>query len=196
MPFGLLIQIAPIVVLLVLGFTVGTLVERAHFRRLEKREAAVRDIFVTNLRKLPTQSVARAYGLVTGEVVIASDYFKTFAATLRKLVGGELHAFESLMVRARRDGPESSGKDKGYQYPGQGQYYVHDPHQQCVDLSSGQPADQANEGADNAGSQRGKEQDDERNPTAVYHPAEDVAALEIGAHQVAGAAAFLPEGRG
>lgn len=103
MPFGLLIQIAPIVVLLVLGFTVGTLVERAHFKRLEKREAAVRDIFVTNLRKLPTRGVVRAYGLVTGEVVIASDYFKTFAATLRKLVGGELHAFESLMVRARRE---------------------------------------------------------------------------------------------
>ncbi len=103
MPFALLIQIVPIVVLLVLGFTVGTLVERAHFKRLDLREAAVRDIFMTNLRKLPTRDVVRAYGLVTGEVVIASDYFKTFVTALRKLVGGELYAFESLMVRARRE---------------------------------------------------------------------------------------------
>ena len=37
------------------------------------------------------------------EVVIASDYFKTFAASLRKLVGGELRTYESLMERARRE---------------------------------------------------------------------------------------------
>ena len=35
--------------------------------------------------------------------MVASDYFKTFAAGLRKIVGGELRTFDSLMVRARRE---------------------------------------------------------------------------------------------
>ena len=99
----LLIQIGPIVILLILGFSIGSLVERAHFKRLAEREAQLSHILVTNLRTLPSGCVATSFGLVTGEVVIASDYFKTFAASLRKLVGGELRMFESLMERARRE---------------------------------------------------------------------------------------------
>ncbi len=60
-------------------------------------------MLVTDTRTLPTAGSIQGRGLVVGQVVIASDYFKTFAATLRKLVGGELHTFESLMVRARRE---------------------------------------------------------------------------------------------
>lgn len=97
------VQILPIAILLILGFSVGTLVERAHFKRLAAREAALADIMVTDLRTVPVGYDAKVCGLVTGEVVIASDYFKTFAAGLRKLVGGELRTFESLMVRARRE---------------------------------------------------------------------------------------------
>ena len=100
---ALLIQIGPVVVLLILGFTVGTVVERAHFKRLAIRERELADMLVTNTRTLPAAGLIQARGMVVGQVVIASDYFKTFAATLRKLVGGELHTFESLMVRARRE---------------------------------------------------------------------------------------------
>ncbi len=103
MGFTFWIQVLPFAVLLVFGFTVGTLVERAHFKRLASREAALTDMMVTNLRTLPSDCDAGIVGLVTGEVVIASDYFKTFAASLRKLIGGELRTFESLMSRARRE---------------------------------------------------------------------------------------------
>lgn len=103
MGFQFWAQVAPIIVLLILGFCVGSLVERAHFKRLAAREAALADMLVSDLRSLPPAWEAETFGLVTGEVVIASDYFKTFAASLRKLVGGELHTFESLMVRARRE---------------------------------------------------------------------------------------------
>lgn len=99
---SLLFQIGPIVFLLVLGFSIGTLVERAHFKRLDRREAKLKHIQVTDLRSFPSGTVS-TFGMVTGEVVIASDYFKTFATMLKKLVGGELYAFESLMVRARRE---------------------------------------------------------------------------------------------
>lgn len=103
MSLTFLIQILPIIVLLILGFSIGTIVERAHFRRLEVREREFDDMLVTNLRSPPPGAKVETRGFVTGEAVIASDYFKTFAASLRKLVGGELRTFESLMVRARRE---------------------------------------------------------------------------------------------
>jgi uncharacterized protein YbjQ (UPF0145 family) len=41
--------------------------------------------------------------LVTGSVVIGSDYFKQFVAGLRTLIGGRLSSYESLLDRARRE---------------------------------------------------------------------------------------------
>jgi uncharacterized protein YbjQ (UPF0145 family) len=41
--------------------------------------------------------------MVTGNVVISVDYFKTVVAGLRNLVGGNINAYESLLDRARRE---------------------------------------------------------------------------------------------
>ena len=41
--------------------------------------------------------------VVTGSVVIATDYFKVFAAGLRSIFGGEIKSYQSLMTRARRE---------------------------------------------------------------------------------------------
>ncbi len=98
-----LLQVGPFVILLVLALTVGGFVERAHFKRLERRESQLRDMLVTDLRTFPPNTASSPCGLVTGEVVIASDYFKSFAAALRSMVGGELRSFETLMERARRE---------------------------------------------------------------------------------------------
>ncbi len=38
-----------------------------------------------------------------GSVVIATDYFKVFAAGLRNLFGGEMKTYRTLMGRARRE---------------------------------------------------------------------------------------------
>ena len=97
------LQLFPVIVLLILALFVGSWVERLHFRRLERREAALRHILMTDLRTLPAGYASQPCELVVGEVVIASDYFKTFLASLRKLVGGELRTFETLMHRARRE---------------------------------------------------------------------------------------------
>ena len=101
LPFWL--QVAPVAVLLVFGFTIGGIVERAHFRRLKEREAALHDMIVTDTKAFPSGYAPQPFGLVTGQVVIASDYFKTFAAGLRKLIGGDLRTYETLMERARRE---------------------------------------------------------------------------------------------
>ncbi len=103
MSFQVLLQVVPFVVLIGLGFTVGGFVERAHFRRLEQRERELADITVTDLRGIPLRTKAELCGMVTGEVVIASDYFKTFVATIKKMIGGDLRTYETLMERARRE---------------------------------------------------------------------------------------------
>src|SRR5690606_9046036 len=41
--------------------------------------------------------------LLLGEAVVASDYFKSFVGGLRKLVGGEMRSYHSLVTRSRRE---------------------------------------------------------------------------------------------
>ncbi len=77
--------------------------ERRHFLSLEARELGYRDFVVTNLRVVPSPETVQESWLVLGEAVIASDYFKSFAARLRSLVGGEIRAYNTLMTRARRE---------------------------------------------------------------------------------------------
>lgn len=96
---GLLIVAA----LLALGFFVGSMRERSHLRSLDRREQEYSDISSTNLRMVTSPESVSEAGMVLGEAVIATDYFKTFAAALRKLVGGELKTYETLLRRARRE---------------------------------------------------------------------------------------------
>ncbi|MCH8275801.1 MAG: heavy metal-binding domain-containing protein [Armatimonadetes bacterium] len=100
---NLIFSIGGTIFLLALGFVVGTLRENAHFRSLEAREKTYSGIMVTDLRTLPANWNADQGTLVQGEVVIASDYFKGFAASLRNLVGGRVGVYEKLMDRARRE---------------------------------------------------------------------------------------------
>ncbi len=103
MPLQFWLQVVPFVVLITLGFTVGGFVERRHLKRLAAWEAELADILVTDLKKLPVEVSAQHCGLVMGEVVIASDYFKTVAAKFKGMFGGELSTFQTLMDRARRE---------------------------------------------------------------------------------------------
>lgn len=89
--------------LLALGFSVGGFRERRHMRQLDEREAAARDIKVTNLKTVSAPETVIRAQLVTGNVVIATDYFKTFLTALRNLVGGEMQSVRRLMIRARRE---------------------------------------------------------------------------------------------
>lgn len=92
-------------VLILLGLTygVGRWRELRHIRSLDERDRELEGISVTNLKLVPSPETIRATGYVSGEAVIATDYFKTFAAALRNLVGGEVHTYHTLMTRARRE---------------------------------------------------------------------------------------------
>jgi len=92
-----------VLILLTLGIFVGGFNERRHLRELARREEEFGDIIVNNLKRVHDPDSVRRAELVSGSVVIATDYFKTFATKLRNLVGGEMHAALSLMTRARRE---------------------------------------------------------------------------------------------
>ncbi len=89
--------------LIFIGFVTGKVIELRHLRRLALREAALRDVGICNLRKIPVELSERESFLVTGSAVIATDHFKVFAAGLRGLFGGEMKTYRSLMSRARRE---------------------------------------------------------------------------------------------
>ncbi len=89
---------------LFLGLTVGTTVDRMHRKRLDQREAEFASMLVTDLKSFPGGADAASHAtLVMGQVVIGSDYLKTYLAKLRNIFGGEVKSFLSLMERARRE---------------------------------------------------------------------------------------------
>ena len=91
------------VLLLALGYGIGHWRERRHLNSLARREEIFADVIITNWKHIPEGlSVEEAF-LCTGSVVIASDYFKTFAAGLKNLIGGRLRTLETLLMRARRE---------------------------------------------------------------------------------------------
>jgi len=100
---GIAIQIGIAIVLLGIGFGVGGVTERRHFKSLNSREFLYKGFLVTNLTKLPYADPRSPGTLVTGECVIATDYFKSFVAKLKKIIGGELRIYLSLMDRSRRE---------------------------------------------------------------------------------------------
>ncbi|MFK8078477.1 MAG: YbjQ family protein [Granulosicoccus sp.] len=99
---SILIQGVGVVILLVLGYTFGRIAEKRHFKRIIKREEACQHLPVIATRYPPTDQRYQQI-MVTGNVVIASDYFKGFLAGLINIFGGRVTPFESMLERARRE---------------------------------------------------------------------------------------------
>lgn len=97
-----MVDIIVFLTLLLIGIIFGTMNERNHFKRLRKAEEELSHIKVFNTKTLP-ENLEKGGALVSGNVVIAVDYFKVVAAFLKMLFGGKLRSFESLLERARRE---------------------------------------------------------------------------------------------
>ena len=89
--------------IIALGYTGGRWREQSHLKSLAIREEALGHIVVTNLKTVANPETAASGCLVMGEAVIATDYFKSIAAQLRNLIGGEMKSMQSLVDRARRE---------------------------------------------------------------------------------------------
>lgn len=90
--------------LLALGLFVGRNTERKHFQNIEQRQREMSDMLVTQLKSFPAATGGDPPArLVVAEVVIATDYLKSFLAQLRNIFGGEVKSYRSLLVRARSE---------------------------------------------------------------------------------------------
>jgi len=97
------LQIAVFLLLLAVGYFSGRFLEQRHYRSIRKREKALAKVLTFALRFPPNLVDAQDCRLVSGCVVISSDYFKQFVASLRSLVGGRFRGYETLLDRARRE---------------------------------------------------------------------------------------------
>ena len=90
--------------LIAIGYVVGTLVEKRHYRSIIEREKKFLYLPAVTMKTVasPDQKVISAE-LVCGSAVISVDYFKRFLASLRNIFGGTVKSYESLIDRARRE---------------------------------------------------------------------------------------------
>ncbi|MHC4385704.1 MAG: YbjQ family protein [Planctomycetota bacterium] len=101
--FQFLMQLIIPLMLVLIGLLIGKGIELHHFKKLDQRECQFSNMIITNLKTIPAEFEATQPFLVMGSAVIATDYFKVFAAGLRTLFGGEMKSYVTLMERARRE---------------------------------------------------------------------------------------------
>ncbi|MBN0989295.1 YbjQ family protein [Amphritea pacifica] len=89
-------------VLMTLGYLVGQMAEKKHYKSIIQREKQLRELPTIASRFPPTDKLFDQH-LVMGNTVISVDYFKRFIAALRNLLGGRVTSYESLLDRARRE---------------------------------------------------------------------------------------------
>ena len=93
-----------ILVLFGLGYFIGSMNERKHFKSIESREKrSARLPVVTMDKSIREGEIVTSSRMVTGNAVISIDYFKRVLAALRNIFGGEVASYESLVDRARRE---------------------------------------------------------------------------------------------
>jgi uncharacterized protein YbjQ (UPF0145 family) len=100
---GAILELIVFLALLGTGYTVGRIIERRHYASIRVRERRYRDVLAFPMRFAPDSVRPQQAFLVHGAVVVSADYFKTFVAGLRNLVGGRFRSYETLLERARRE---------------------------------------------------------------------------------------------
>ena len=107
-------ELISFVALTILGFASGRVVAHRHRKSLNKRENELGGILVFSDRRVPLSAGEK--GIVVGSVALSNDYFLSAAASLRKIFGGRVLSYESLLDRARREAilrMKSAAKRKG-----------------------------------------------------------------------------------
>lgn len=101
---GLLIILVTTIGLPLIGILGGWINERRHLKSLEEREGQSIMVVVSQVKSFPgSEPQGSPPAMVFAETVIASDYLKTFFATLRGIFGGEVRSYQKIMDRARRE---------------------------------------------------------------------------------------------
>lgn len=87
------------------AYLIGTkVIEKKHYQSIKERERKFLTLPAITAKNVlePNQKIQSAQ-LISGSVVISIDNFKKFLAGLRNIFGGEIHSYETILDRARRE---------------------------------------------------------------------------------------------
>jgi uncharacterized protein YbjQ (UPF0145 family) len=98
-----LIQLGIAAAIFGFAYFIGTAIERAHFKELATKEKSLLNLPAVTVKSFLDQRPVDRVQFVSGNVVIASDYFKTVVAYLVSLFGMRIAVAESLIDRVRRE---------------------------------------------------------------------------------------------
>ncbi len=103
--------------LLMIAYFIGSMIEKNHFRSIRKREDDLHGFPVVSFDTMPDDWKVSSSDMVTGSIVISLDYFKRVIAGLRGLIGGRIKTYEPLLERARREAllrMTEAAREQGY----------------------------------------------------------------------------------
>jgi len=100
---GVIFNYALPLLILMVAYFIGSIIERRHFASIRKREDQLHGFPVVSFDTMPDDWNVSSSKLATGSIVISLDYFKRVIAGLRGLVGGRIKTYEPLLERARRE---------------------------------------------------------------------------------------------
>lgn len=98
-----MIELITFLILIGVGYFVGQSFEQQHYASIKARERKTLHVPMMTFGAKQALPHAHEAKLFVGSVVVANDYFKTFSAGLRNLVGGRMLVYESLVDRGRRE---------------------------------------------------------------------------------------------
>ena len=95
-------------ILLLVGFVVGTLIEKSHLAKIKERERFFYKMPAVTMKLekfLPEAywNQVESTRLVVGAVVIAPDYFRFVLGGIVNAIGGKIGSYESVLDRSRRE---------------------------------------------------------------------------------------------
>jgi uncharacterized protein YbjQ (UPF0145 family) len=96
-------QLFLFLLLLILGYAIGSYLEKRHYKTIKQREHETLHVPIITFGAKQAMPNAEEAQLFVGTVVISVDYFKRFSAGLRNLVGGRITVYETLLDRGRRE---------------------------------------------------------------------------------------------
>ena len=91
--------------LLVVAYFTGKVAERRHYLSIQEREERWLTIPATTTKHLPELPAVASANLAVGSVVVSVDHFKRFLAAFRRVFGGEMKSYSSVIDRSTRSHP-------------------------------------------------------------------------------------------
>jgi len=90
-------------ILLFSGLIIGSILEKKHFKSLQKREKKLLKLPCISIKKPVYEETIVQSEFISSSVVISIDYFKKFIAKVVNFFGGNIIVYDSLLNRAKRE---------------------------------------------------------------------------------------------